>query len=167
MNDAQLNEIKPNYFIIPLLAVVVAFIGKYYSGPHLMEFDMSWCLRNVIMPAGVPSAWFFCMVWQVIFVLTTAAAILVWNNFKELNCFKHIMGLFCIAAVSSSLWSYFSCYRHDFGLSAINTAIMAASACALVWYTSCRSRLVAVLLFPFAVWSLYSLYLKIMIWQLN
>ncbi|MBD3360173.1 hypothetical protein GF366_00045 [Candidatus Peregrinibacteria bacterium] len=70
-------KFKPNYIIIPLITILVALLGTYFTNQ-----GMSWYNTELIRPEITPPKWAFPVAWNIIFILTTIAALLIWNKGK-------------------------------------------------------------------------------------
>ena len=68
-------KFKPNYIIIPLITIATALVGSSFT-----QSGMVWYDERLIRPDWNPADWVFAPVWTIIFVLTTIAALLVWNS---------------------------------------------------------------------------------------
>lgn len=166
-------KIKPNYFIIPLVTILVALFGSWFN-----TFGMSWYQTELVRPDITPPNYYFPIAWNIIFILTTAAALMVWNKpqFEEryLVIFKRktkdfnlITGLFIANAVLNILWSLlFFSFRlilpalfEMIFLEATTLILMI-----LIWK---HSKVASLLLLPYLLWVAFATYLTYLIFILN
>lgn len=154
-------KIKLNYFVIPLLTAVVIVLGKYVS-----QGGMQW-YGTLVLPELTPPRWVFPIAWNLIYLLTTIAVLLVWNRFKRNVSFWVIIGLFLANAFVNVAWTWMF-----FGNQKVCTTIWISIAIllSLVWliyFIGVRSFKIALLLVPYLVWISFALYLNIEICKLN
>ena len=156
-------KFKSNYIIIPLLTIVVALLGK-----SITRTCDSWIwYQSLQLPAITPPEWVFPIAWNVIFVCTAVAALIVWTRFDRNGIFWAIIGLFCANATLNVLWTVLFFGNHLIGaalLTAITLEIITIALAALVYK---RSFLTALLFAPYIVWCAFAIYLNSMIWYLN
>jgi len=152
---------KLNYIIIPLIAVLVAVVGGY-----LTSGNMSW-YRTLNLPSIAPAGWFIGLVWNVIFILTTISALIVWNTMQKSDNFSIIIGLFVVNALLNVFWSFLFFNQHLINAAMVESGLLGFSVVALIVMIWPFSRLAAGLLIPYAAWTLFATFLNYVIWTLN
>lgn len=156
-----MQKLKANYVVIPGLVLLIAGLGKWFS-----QEGMIW-YRTLTLPTFTPPAWFFSIMWQVIYLLTTICLILIWNAFKRDHLFYSIKALFVANAMLNVGWTYLFFYKHNIWLAlwvciALDVTIWALFV--LIWQ---RSKEWALLLLPYGLWVAFASYLNYKIWLLN
>ena len=81
---------KPNYFVIPIITILVSLIGGYFT-----DLGMDW-YKMLATPAWTPPGAVIGIVWTIIYILTTISALIAWNGFKREKVFQWIIALFVI-----------------------------------------------------------------------
>ncbi|MGE0207304.1 MAG: TspO/MBR family protein [Candidatus Babeliales bacterium] len=152
---------KPNYFIIPSIAILVSTLGRHFTAQ-----GMTW-YQTLQVPWFVPPAWFFGIVWTIIFSLTTAAAVIVWNGFSFARSHSKIMAVFFVNALLNVLWTYIFFVQQNIGLALVDALALEISVLLLIAFIWPLSRSVAYLLVPYAVWVAFACYLNYIIWMMN
>jgi translocator protein len=169
------NKLKPNFIIIPLVTVVVAAVGSIFS-----QSGMMWYKEELVKPLLTPPNWLFPIAWNIIFILTTISALLVWNSvqaekrfllvFKkktENNDLPIIMGLFIANAVLNVCWSLLFFTLHFTYAAFVEMLLLEGTLIALLYLTYNRSKTAAVLLMPYILWIAFATYLTSQIILLN
>jgi tryptophan-rich sensory protein len=158
-------KFKENYAVIPLITVVTAIAGSLLTSGGMAWYDM------LVKPELTPPKWIFPVAWNIIFICTTIAAIIVWNKDKDCKigrsaCFR-IFGLFLLNAILNVLWSALFFRMHilmtafaEMIVLELTTILLAA----IVWKTS---KLASVLLLPYVIWGGFAVYLTYQIVLLN
>ncbi len=153
---------KPNYLIIPLLTVAVAVSGSFLTSAGVN----SW-YKTIKLPAWTPPGSTIGMVWTVIFVLTAAAALLVWNSPGPKPRFGLITGIFLLNAGLNVLWSFLFFRLHLLAAAGWEAVALDLTVIALVILCWPISRAASVLLLPYAGWVAFASYLTFSVWNLN
>ena len=151
---------KPNYLIIPLVVLLVAVAGSYFTGT-----GMAW-YKTINLPTWAPNGAFIGTVWTIIFILSAIATILVWNGSRG-PAFKWIIGLLILNGLLNIFWCFLFFNLHLFGWSIVEMIILEATVIApiiLIWPSS---QPAALLFLPYAVWVPFATYLAISVWRLN
>ena len=156
----QVN-VKLNYIVFAVIAIVVSMLGRIFSSA-----GMQW-YYTLHVPSYVPSSALMGLIWTAAYVLTTIAAVLVWNNFKRDIYFYVIMALFGVVALCTLLWTYLFFYQHSICIAFADAVVLSAALSGLVLLTAQQSRLVAGLLVPVLLWVLFDTWLNAMIMIMN
>jgi benzodiazapine receptor len=154
-------HIKTNYIVIIVLALATLLGGAYFSWT-----GMSW-YNGLVLPSITPPGWVFSSAWHIIFVLTTLAAILVWNRFERDMKFFLTMALFVLNAFLNVYWTYLFFHKHRIGAALVDAFFLEFSTMLLFVLISQRSHTISFLLLPYATWNLFAIILNFMVWQLN
>ena len=152
---------NPSYIVIPLVALIVALIGG-----NITSAGMYW-YETLTLPEIAPTGAIIGAVWTFIYITVTIAALLVWNRFPRDDKFWQIIGLFVINAALNAAWTFVF-----FGINALVTSIIIAvllevSVLLLLFKIRSVSRPTALLLYPYAVWVAFAIYLTIVISNFN
>lgn len=154
-------KIKTNYLVIPGITLITMFLGGYYT----------WCgmpwYKTLVLPSITPEGWVFSMVWNVIYALTTTAAVLAFNRFERGVKFYLLMALFCGNAFLNGYWSYLFFYKHLIGAALLCAFALEVTTLAIFSLIAHFSRATSLLLLPYATWNLFAIVLNFMIWRLN
>ena len=152
---------KLNYIIIPLYAWLVAFVGS-----RLTMAGMQW-YRSITLPSWTPPGVVIGMVWTVLFILGTCAALIVWNRSERGPGFNAIMLLFILNGIINFTWSYLFFYRHLIFAALLDAVALLLSVLGLIFLIRPRSLTAALLLLPYALWVSFAIYLNYVIYRLN
>ena len=154
-------KIRLNYIVFSLITLIVSIVGRFYTSS-----GMQW-YYTLNLPSYTPPSWFIGSVWTVIFVLTTIAVILVWNNFERDAQFWAIMGLFSLNSFLNVLWTYLFFYKHAKGLAFLDALGLFFTLILLVVMIGQRSLFVASLLVPYLGWIAFATWLNLTVWFMN
>ncbi len=152
---------KLNYVIIPLIAILVAVVGSYLTSGSMVWY------RTLNLPSFTPPGWFIGLVWNVIFILTTVSALIVWNTMQKHDNFHIIIGLFVVNVLLNVFWSFLFFNQHLINAAMVEAGLLGFSVFALIVLIWPFSRLAAGLLIPYAVWVCFATFLNYVIWTLN
>lgn len=153
---------KLNYLLIPLVTLLVAA-----GGSALTSAGVSGWYKTIKLPAWTPPGSVIGLVWTAIFILTAAAALLVWNGSGPKPRFGLIAGIFLLNAALNVFWSLLFFRLHLMFLAGWEAALLALTVIVLVALCWPISRVAAVLLSPYAAWSAFATYLTFTVWDLN
>ena len=156
----QVN-IKPNYIVFSAITLGISLLGRFYSSS-----GMKW-YYTLNLPSYTPPGWVIGTVWTVIYVLTTVAVIMVWNNFSKDRQFYFILGLFALNAFFNVLWTYLFFYQQSISLAFIDALAVFITLLALIVAVGQRSLTVAGLLAPYLAWITFAVWLNLMVWIMN
>lgn len=152
---------KINYFIIPLITLIVAF-----SGSFLANGGMKW-YKTIKLPKMASPGSLIGLVWTIIFILTTISALIFWNKAPNDSRFQIIAMAFLINAVLNVFWSYLFFNQHQILASIIEMIILDTTVIVLILLLWPISKLASYLLMPYAVWVAFATYLTYQILLLN
>jgi len=156
-------KLKPNYFIIPLIALTVGLLGSIFTG-----LGMYWYDTQIIKTGITPFNWVFPVAWNSIFLLTTISVFIVWNRGnRKIREFGLIIGLFALNALLNVLWSLLFFYLHLVGLALIEMLFLEITLVWLIMLVRRSSLAAAVLLWPYLLWVAFAAYLTLLIFKLN
>jgi len=156
-------KLQPNYFIIPLLVLLVSALGSYFTSQGMM----SGFYDSLDLPALAPPGAVIGAVWTVIYILTAAAILIVWNRFKRDDTFNRIIWLFVINGVLNVMWSCIFFTREFIRLAIVDAAAMGITVLILISLIYPRSKWTSMLLLPYLVWVIFATYLNYLIWIYN
>lgn len=152
---------KSNYFIISSVAVVVALVGNWVTSGRLQWYSLS-----VIRPHWTPTGTAIGLMWTMIYIYATVAAVIAYNKAKPEKRFM-IAGLFVINALLNIMWSAIFFGGQMIGAAVIETVVLDLSVAVLIWNIAPISRIAAWLLSPYLMWVSFVVYLNYVIWMLN
>jgi translocator protein len=152
---------KLNYFIIPLVAIIVAICGSVIT-----TSGMQW-YANIKLPSWTPPGFIIGLVWTFLYVLATFSALIIWNRRRCDYRWLWTMIIFAINAVLNIFWSYLFFYKNVFYISIWEAGILGLSVLILIVLIWPRSKLSASLLVPYFLWVSFATYLNYSIWLLN
>lgn len=153
---------KINYLIIPLITIVVGYLGNIITNQGLGGW-----YYNLNLPNIAPAGWFIGLMWSIIYVLTTISALIVWNKLKKDKDFKLIISLFIVNAFLNWFWTYLF-----FGMNLIYPALLEMIILNIInlWLIVIlrkKNLLASVLLIPYFIWVSFATYLTYLILTLN
>lgn len=153
---------KKNYIFIPLITLAVSVLGNIFT-----MNGMDW-YEALTKPSFTPPGFVIGSIWTVIFILTTASALLVWNaNIPRQKTFKWIVALFIINAVLNAGWSFLFFGQQLVLLSIIEMVLLEVTTIVLIILIWSISRLASYLLFPYALWVMLATFLAYQVFSLN
>ncbi len=157
-----MKNIKPNYFIIPLITIAVALFGNYFTAQGLNGW-----YDELVKPSWTPSGAIIGAIWTFLYALVTAVVLIFWNKFKDNKRFKLIIGLFVINAILNATWSMLFFGFNLVGLSLIHISLLNLTILGLIFFLWPLSRKMAVALIPYTAWVFVATTLNYFIWIAN
>lgn len=154
---------KLNYIVIPLITVVVAWVGSLFTSSGI---NSGW-YDSIVKPSWTPPGALIGAVWTVLFILAAISALIVWNKAKRNSWFWWVIGVFVINAVLNVLWSFLFFGEHLIGTAIWEAALLGATVVALIILIWPISRLASLLLVPYAGWVAFATYLTYTVSILN
>ncbi|MBT3704155.1 tryptophan-rich sensory protein [Candidatus Peregrinibacteria bacterium] len=155
-------KIKPNYILIPLIAIAIAVGGSMLTGA-----GMEWYETTLIKPDLTPPKIAFPIAWNLIFVCTTISALIIFNKAKKNKHYKILLILFTANAILNVLWSYLFFGIGDVQAALIEMIFIEATIIALMVLMWKNFRLATGLLIPYLLWVGFATYLTYQILNLN
>jgi translocator protein len=168
-------KFKPNYIIIPLITIMVAVLGSVFTGA-----GMEWYQAEILKPDLTPPNWAFPIAWNLIFILTTIAVLIIWNKGDASNklvqlltdkpssqTYWWIIGLFIANAVLNIGWTLLFFNLQMVQAALVEMILLEATLVALIAILLRYSRLAAMLLLPYTIWVGFATYLTYAIWIIN
>lgn len=150
-------DVKINYVVFGAITLIVAFLGKFFS-----SYGMQW-YYSLQLPSYTPAGWFISLMWMLIYVLTTIAAVMVFNRFVRDRQWYAIMALFALTSILNVAWSYLFFYKHNICLAFADALVLCAALYALAVLVAQKSWVVAGLLAPYCLWITFATLLNAMI----
>jgi tryptophan-rich sensory protein len=151
-----------SYFWIPAITLCVAFLGSYFT-----SLGMDWYNTALILPSYTPPRWVFGPVWGAIYILTTVAAIMWYENAFRSVLFSTTAGLFLTNALLNVLWTFLFFTMHWIMLSFFECALLSIVTTALMVALIMQIGRYGFLLLPYVFWSSFATYLTWSIALLN
>jgi len=156
-------KFNSSFVVIPLISIIILSVGGL-----LTKNPDSWKWYQLLQrPAITPPSWVFPVVWNIIFVLTTLAAIFVWNFFERNTLFWIIMSLFLANAFFNILWSFLFFRQNLIGAALIDAIILEIVTIVLTVLIATKSLGIASLLIPYILWGGFAIFLNYLILQAN
>lgn len=152
---------KLNYVVIPTITLLISYLGRKFT-----DSGMDW-YRQLNLPAVTPPDYVFGIVWTIIYILATLAALLIWNKHQRHRNFTTIMALFGVNAFLNILWTFFFFRHHAIEFALLDCIALAIVNLLLIYFIWPVSRKIAALLIPYAAWTIFASYLNWVIWRLN
>jgi len=150
-------QIKMNFFIIPIIALGAAAVGRFF-----MDHGMAW-YTGITATLTIPPAWFMNLIWDVVDVISTTTAVIVWNQFERGLRFWLIIALFIINAFLNTYWSYLFFHEQQLGLALLNAILLELTIFLMIFLMWPVSRKTAYLLMPYATWLMITIGLNVII----
>lgn len=162
---------KRNYFVIPLVTVLVAALGSWLTSGGI---DSGW-YGSLAKPAWTPPGSVIGAIWTAIFIMATISALIVWNRAPRDGRFRRIIAVFVANAVLNVLWSFLFFNQHLLGMAAAEAVLLGASVIILViliWPLGMHPHkllltVAAILLIPYAAWATFAASLTYLVFLLN
>jgi len=152
-------KLKPNYFIIPLIAITLSALGGYFTSQGLANWYPA-----LTKPSFTPPGSVIGMVWTIIYILSSIACLIVVNKIKD-N--KKIINFFIINAFLNLTWSLIF-FTFNLVLIAFFWAILLGlSVFVIILLSYKKSKSVAFLMLPYLLWVSFASYLNYIIYILN
>ncbi|HEB41700.1 MAG TPA: tryptophan-rich sensory protein [Candidatus Dependentiae bacterium] len=153
--------VRISYFVIPIISLGIAALNHFFT-----SYGMSW-YKTIALPSFTPPRWVIEIMWQLIYLLTTIAVIIVWNRFKRNMRFWLIMILFVINAFLNVYWHYLFFYQHQIGAAIIGSLFLQLTVLLLIFLLWPLSRMISWFLIPYAIWEFFAIFLTTVIWYMN
>ena len=152
-------KLKANYVVIPLIVILTALLGSYFT-----NLGMDWYDTEAIKPSITPMGWIIGLVWNVIFVLAIASAIIFWNKLKK---FSALIYLFILNAILNATWSFLFFTKQLVTVAFYEMIILELTTIAIIILGWKVSKTASLLLFPYVLWVGFATFLTYQFMQLN
>ena len=153
---------KPNYVTIPLITILVALLGSFFTFLGLEAW-----YGGLVLPVWTPSGTLIGVVWTILYVLAAISVLIVWNKLLHDNRFMIIIALFLANAFLNVFWSYLFFSVHFLGSTIFVSGFLALTVVVLIILIWSKNRYAAYLLLPYAAWVIFATYLNYVIWLMN
>jgi tryptophan-rich sensory protein len=140
---------------------VAAGVGSYFTVPAAR----SW-YPGLAKPAWTPPSWLFGPVWTALYTLMGISLWLVWRE-RGVGGAVPAVALFGAQLTLNALWTVVFFGMRAPGAAFAEIVALLVSILATILAFAAISRVAAVLLVPYFVWSLYAAALNYAVWQLN
>jgi tryptophan-rich sensory protein len=157
-----MKKIKLNYFIIPLITILVALFGNYFTAQGVNGW-----YKELNRPEWTPSGAFIGAMWTFLYFLITTVVLIFWNKFKEVKNFKAIAGLFILNAILNATWSMLFFGFNLLFTSLIQIITLNLTIIALIVLLWPESKKLSIALIPYTGWVSVATALNYYIWILN
>jgi tryptophan-rich sensory protein len=153
--------------ILMLFAFLGVVFGCAAAAGYITAQSVTTWYVDIIKPENTPEAWVFPIVWNFLFFLMGLSGWLVWRKAGGLEAAGAAMSIFVLQLMLNFTWTLVFFGLHALGL-AVVTNLALDVAIGLTIYLFCRhSRIGALLLVPYFLWSLFATWLSFAIWRLN
>jgi tryptophan-rich sensory protein len=159
---------RANNLIIPLIMIVTALVGSWFSSRGVQGW-----YQTINKPSFTPPGSVIGMVWTAIFILSTIAALLVWNdpshtgNADMQTRYLWIGAIFVLNAILNVLWSYLFFEKHRIFAAVWEAIALDLTVIVLIVLIWPISRWASALLMPYAGWGAFASYLTYAVWTMN
>jgi len=154
---------KSNYFIIPVLVFLVAYMGVIFTSTGI---DSGW-YEMITKPSFTPTGSFIGLVWTVIFILMILSALIFFNSKFSKRKFWIVSIIFFLNGLVNIFWSWLFFKNGFLGLAFFDALIIEATVLMLIVLIWRVSKVASILLIPYSLWVIFASYLNFVIWQLN
>lgn len=152
---------------MPYIAAPAAVFLVLWLGGVITRSGMNWYNHELILSSMNPPAWVFSVVWSLIGFCTALSLIITWQRLQRSKLLWRVIALFFINGLLNIAWTYFFFRRHDIGAAWWVAVFLELTTLLLIGLLLPTARMAAVLLFPYALWTAFALYLNYDIWLLN
>lgn len=149
------------FIFIPLAVLAVALLGSWLTGG-----GMDW-YKTINLPSFTPAGSVIGTIWTIIFILTAISAIIFWGKAPSDRRFWWVLGFFILNGLLNIFWSFLFFNRHWLGAAVWEAGVLDLSVIILIILIWPVSRLVSMLLVPYAAWTTFATYLTFTVWTLN
>lgn len=147
--------------LIVFLAVCLGagVMGSSMNGAALAEW-----YPTLVKPWFTPPDWLFAPVWTLLYVLMGIAAFVVWRQDAER---KTALAVFFLQLMLNALWTpvFFGLRSVAGGMVVMVLLLLAVAVTTVLFFR--RSRLAAILLFPYLAWTAFAAFLNLSLLVLN
>ncbi len=154
-------KIRLNYFLIPLLVVITGSAASYFAQTGRVWY------KTINLPMWTPSNTLMVIAWTVIFILSSAAVLIVWNRYSAQKNFRLIMTLFILNAVINVGWNILFFGHQQIGLAFFQAVLLVSNVVILIVLIWKFCPLAATCLLPYSLWVIFSTILTFNVWLMN
>ena len=148
-------------FVIAAIGIAVMVVGRYFSSSGQQFYQT--LNRSALTPPG----WVFSVVWPVIYLLMFIATVYIWNNFERNRTFWAIIVLLVMNILVNVSWPYLFFNQQQIFLALLAAIVIELNLMALIPLIATQNVWVSLLLVPYALWTLFAIYLNYVTWTLN
>ncbi|HZZ99164.1 MAG TPA: TspO/MBR family protein, partial [Candidatus Paceibacterota bacterium] len=145
-------RVKATHIIIPAVTILVIVVGSVITANN-----MDW-YATLNLPSFTPAGWLVSLVWTIIFILTTASAIIVWDHVSH-KIDTPIMGMFIVNGFFNVLWSYEFFALHQINAAVWAAAMLVVTVVILILLIAPHRKDAAWMLVPYLGWAAFATYL--------
>ena len=156
-----MSRIKPNFFLIPLFAIITASAVSYFVDAGRLWYN------SINLPGWAPSNSIMVTVWTIIFILSSLPILIIWNKYSSEKKFGVIISLFVINALLIVGWNVLFFSHHLLILAFFQAVLLVIDLFFLVLFIRRFSPLAAYLLFPYSASVIYVTILTLNAWIMN
>lgn len=149
-----------------LLFFILTCFGAATAGSAWTSSSLNTWYANLRKPALNPPGWTFGLVWSVLYLLMAVGAWLVWQS-AGWSAARYALALFFLQLALNVAWSYLFFGLHSPGAALAEIFILLAAIVGAAIAFLPHSRIAFWLMFPYAAWVSFAIYLNYQIWRLN
>ena len=156
-----MKDIRFSHFLIFFMTFFIVDIEKYFASTGIEWYS------TLHLPAIIPPAWVYSIVWSFLYVSLAVIAIWLWDNASRSIYYLASLGMFVINVMANISWSYLFFYKKMIFAGFVDCAVILLTAFILMLLIARESKSAALLLLPYVAWMLFGTYQSYIIWQLN
>ncbi len=153
--------------ILMLFAFLGAVFAVAFAGAQVTTANLDVWYNSIAKPDLTPENWVFPIVWNLLFLMMGIAGWLVWRTAGGLNEAGGVLSVFAAQLMLNFAWSvlFFGLHRPDLALAEVILLDLAIAATIAGFWR--HSKVAALLLVPYLLWTLFASWLTAAIWLLN
>lgn len=159
-NEAEI-KIPVSYIVIPIVTVVVAVLSQ-----HFTTSGLDW-YATIEKPPFTPPGVIISMMWSLIYVTTTAAAVMTWEGLKRNREFILLFLVFTANVCFNVLFSILLFRVHALAPAVIDAVLVHLTSLIIFIILLRRAPQLSVLMLPYVAWSGFAAFLMYQVWLLN
>ena len=160
IKEAELR-ISPSYIIIPMVTVAVAVLGQ-----HFTTTGLDW-YQTIDKPSFTPPGVIISMLWSLIYITTTAAAVMAWEGLTRNREFIVLFLSFTANVCFNVLFSILFFRLHLLAPAVIDAVLVHLTSLIVFVILLRRTPQLSVLMLPYVAWSGFVSFLMYQVWLLN
>lgn len=153
------------------ILMLFAFLGTVFAvaaaGAFVTTANLESWYAGIAKPDFTPANWVFPIVWNFLFLLMGISGWLVWRAAGSLDAAGGVLSIFAAQLMLNFAWSILFFGLHNPGLALAEVIVLDCAIAATIAGFWRHSRLAAMLLVPYLLWSLFASWLTGAIWLLN